>query len=177
MLAVVLLTVGGCGRERGSAPQPTQDPTAATQFADDLAKKVTSDAMMIHLDRLQEIADTNDGDRALGSPGYDASVDYVVNSLRDKGFDVQTPEFEVKIPWADEPSLTVAGDAVEARPMQYTVGTDGDGVSGPILVARSEDTPGCTAGDYDGLQVEGAVVLVDRGSCPFGQKQSVVAER
>ncbi|PRC54263.1 amidohydrolase, partial [Mycobacterium sp. ITM-2017-0098] len=42
---------------------------------------------------------------------------------------------------------------------------------------RSEDTPGCTAGDYDGLQVEGAVVLVDRGSCPFGQKQSVVAER
>ena len=36
--------------------------------------------------------------------GYDASVDYVANALRDKGFDVQTPEFEVRMPYADEPA-------------------------------------------------------------------------
>lgn len=177
VLAVVLVTVGGCSREPRPAPQPAQDPTAAIEFAEDLAQKVTGDAMTAHLTRLQEIADANDGNRALGTPGYDASVDYVVDALRDKGFDVETPEFEVKIPWADEPSLTVAGDKVEARPMQYTIGTGGAGVTGPILVARTEDTPGCTASDYDGLQVEGTVVLVDRGSCPFGQKQSAAAER
>ncbi len=177
VLAVVLLTVGGCSREPDPAPHPVQDPTAATEFADELAQKVTSDAMMAHLTKLQEIADANDGNRALATPGYEASADYVADTLRDKGFDVETPEFEVKIPWADAPSLTVAGDKVEARPMEYTIGTEGAGVSGPILVARSEDTPGCTAGDYDGLQVEGAVVLVDRGSCPFGQKQSVAAGR
>lgn len=179
VLAVALLTVGGCGAEPdpAPAPQPTADPAAANAFADDLAQKVTGDAMMAHLRRLQEIADANDGNRALGTPGYDASVDFVVEALRDKGFDVQTPEFDVKIPWADEPSLTVAGDKVEARPMEYTIGTQGPGVSGPIVVARSEDTPGCTAEDYDGLPVEGAVVLVDRGSCPFGQKQSVAADR
>lgn len=177
MLAAVLLTIGGCGREPDPAPQPAQDPGAAAEFAEGLAQKVTTEAMMVHLAKLQEIADANDGNRALGTPGYDASVDYVANTLRDKGFEVQTPEFDVRIPWADAPALAVAGAKVEARPMEYTVGTEGDGVSGPILVARSEDTPGCTAGDYDGLQVEGAVVLVDRGSCPFGQKQSVAAER
>ena len=73
--------------------------------------------------------------------------------------------------------MTVGGDKVEAKPLEYTIGSDGAGVTGPIVVARSEDTPGCTAADYDGLPVDGAVVLVDRGSCPFGQKQSVAAER
>ena len=64
---------------------------------------------MAHLKKLQEIADANDGNRALGTSGYDASVDYVAKTLRDKGFDVQTPEFEVHLPFADEPSLTVGG--------------------------------------------------------------------
>jgi Zn-dependent M28 family amino/carboxypeptidase len=50
-------------------------------------------------------------------------------------------------------------------------------VSGPLVPARVEDTPGCTATDYDGLPVAGAVVLVDRGKCPFGAKQAVAAER
>jgi Zn-dependent M28 family amino/carboxypeptidase len=176
-LAVVLLAVGGCGSEPSRASQPAADPTAAAEFADDLADKVTSDALMAHLVKLQEIADTHGGNRGLGTPGYDASVDYVVQALRDKGFDVDTPEFDVEIPWAEEPALTVRGDKVEAKPMEYTIGTDAAGVSGPMVVARSEDSPGCTAGDYDGLPVDGAVVLVDRGSCPFGQKQSVAADR
>ncbi|MDG4663364.1 M28 family metallopeptidase [Mycobacterium sp. 236(2023)] len=179
VLAAASLVIGGCGREPGPvpAPEPHPDPTAATEFADGLAKSVTGEAMMAHLTKLQEIADANGGNRALGEPGYDASIDYVADALRDKGFDVDTPEFEVKIPWADEPSLTVSGRKVDAKPMQYTIGTPDGGVSGPIAVARSEDTPGCTAGDYDGLPVDSAVVLVDRGSCPFGQKQAVAAER
>src|SRR6185369_8768847 len=117
------------------------------------------------------------GNRSLGSPGYDASLDYVAKALRDKGFDVQTPEFEVRLPWADQPSLTVAGNAVPTRPLQYTIGTESEGVAGPLVPARVDDTPGCTADDYDGLAVEGAVVLVDRGSCPFGAKQAVAAQR
>ena len=33
------------------------------------------------------------------------------------------------------------------------------------------------ASDYDGLPVQGALVLVDRGSCQFSQKQAAAAER
>ena len=158
-------------------PQPDTDQGAAAEFADMLRKKVTVEATMAHLAALQEIADAHGGNRALGRPGYDASVDYVVNALRDKGFDVQSPEFEVRLPWADEPSLTVAGTAVTARAMEYTVGTESGGVAGRLVPARVDDTPGCTADDYDGLAVEGAVVLVDRGSCPFGAKQAIAAQR
>jgi Zn-dependent M28 family amino/carboxypeptidase len=57
------------------------------------------------------------------------------------------------------------------------VGTPPDGVRGPLVPARVEDTPGCTAADYDGLPVAGAVVLVDRGQCPFAAKQAAAAER
>ena len=173
--------LSGCGLMTRPAPQPVADPAAAAEFADMLSEQVTVDAMMAHLSRFQEIADAHDGNRALGTQGYDASVDYVANALRDKGFDVETPEFEVRQAWSDEPSLTVAGEAVPAKPLEYTIGTESGGpegvVAGPLMPARAEDTPGCTADDYDGLPVEGAVVLVDRGSCPFGAKQAVAAER
>jgi Zn-dependent M28 family amino/carboxypeptidase len=181
-VAVAVAALGGCDRElRPQAGGPvTASVTASTpptDFGAMLRKRVTADAMMAHLTKLQEIADANDGNRALGSPGYDASVDYVANTLRDKGFDVQTPEFEVHLPFADEPSLTVGGNRVAAKPLQFTKGTPPEGVTGPMVPARVEDTPGCTASDYDGLPVAGAVVLVDRGKCQFGVKQAAAAER
>src|ERR1700730_17262812 len=92
--AVAVAALGGCGRELG--PQAGQPATAATPAADFgamLQKRVNGGAMMARLKRLQEIADANDGNRALGTPGYDASVDYVASTLRDKGFDRQTPHF------------------------------------------------------------------------------------
>jgi Zn-dependent M28 family amino/carboxypeptidase len=182
-VVVVLVAVGGCGSETRPKPAPQPGTTAgaaasgATEFAAMLQERVSVDAMMAHMTELQEIADANDGNRALGTKGYDASVDYVANALRDKGFDVQTPEFEVRLPYADEPAVTVGGSTIEARPLSFTIGTPQGGVSGPLVPARVEDTPGCTASDYDGLPVAGAIVLVDRGQCPFGGKQAVAAER
>ena len=133
--------------------------------------------MLGHLQKLQEIATANGGNRALGSPGYDASVDYVAGVLRDKGFDVQTTDFDVRIPFADEPVVTVGGQRVKAAPLNYTIGTPNGGVSGRLVPARTGDRPGCAPTDYDGMDVKGAVVLVDRGACPFGVKQTVAAER
>jgi Zn-dependent M28 family amino/carboxypeptidase len=176
--AVAVAALGGCGRESG--PQAGQQATTSATAADFgamLQKRVTADAMMAHLKKLQEIADANDGNRALGTPGYDASVDYVANTLRDKGFDVQTPEFAVHLPFAGEPSLTVGGNKVAAKALEFTKGTPPEGVTGPLVPARVEDTPGCSASDFDGLPVAGAVVLVDRGKCQFGVKQAVAAER
>ena len=106
-----------------------------------------------------------------------ASVAYVADALRSKGFEVQLPEFELRLPFADAPTVTVGGAEFAAKPLEYTIGTPPDGVSGPLLGARVEDTPGCTATDYDGLPVTGAVVLVDRGQCPFAAKQAAAAER
>ena len=59
--------------------------SAATNFAAVLRQRVTTDAMMAHLQKLQDIANANNGTRAAGTPGYDASVQYVVDALRAKG--------------------------------------------------------------------------------------------
>ncbi|BBZ06074.1 hydrolase [Mycolicibacterium doricum] len=183
MLSIAAVAAGmtGCGdgKEAAPAPPPSTQATApeAEEFGAALKGKVTADAMTGHLDELQKIADAHGGNRALGTPGYDASVDYVVKALQDNGFDVQTPEFEVRLPFAEEPQLTVDGRTIAAKPLDYTIGTAPQGVGGPLVAARVEDSPGCTASDYDGLPVQGAVVLVDRGECPFGVKQAVAAER
>ena len=173
------VVVAGCAKE-ATPPAPSVSPDApsasAAEFAAALRDKVTTDAMLAHLKKLQAIADANGGNRALGTPGFDASVDYVATVLRDKGFDVQTGDFEVKIPFADEPVVTVAGQRVKAAPLQYTIGTPQGGVSGPLVPARTGPKPGCAASDYDGLNVKGAIVLVDRGACPFGTKQTVAAD-
>ncbi len=133
--------------------------------------------MMAHLTKLQEIADANDGNRALGTPGDDASVEYVADALRDRGFDVQTPEFEVRLPFTEEPVVIVGGAAIAATPLEWTVGTPPQGVRGPLVAARVEASSGCTTSDYDGLPVAGAVVLVDRGECQFSAQQAAAAER
>jgi aminopeptidase S len=58
-----------------------------------------------HLQALQKIADEHGGDRASGTPGYAASVDYVVGVLRDDGFKVSTPTFDSES--ADGPQRNV----------------------------------------------------------------------
>ncbi|EHB56079.1 Aminopeptidase Y [Mycolicibacterium rhodesiae JS60] len=176
--AISILMLSACGGA-GNVSHPTT--TASTQgtadFATMIRDRVTTDAMMAHLTTLQHIADANGGNRAVGTPGYDASVDFVANALRSKGFDVQTPEFELRFPFADPPEVTVGGTKVEAQPLEYTAGTPPQGVTGPLVPARVENSPGCTAADYDGMAVSGAVVLVDRGKCPFGDKQLAAAAR
>jgi Zn-dependent M28 family amino/carboxypeptidase len=178
---VATALVAGCANESKPEANPTVTPigasTPATDFASTLQHQITADAMMAHLTKLQGIADANGGTRSLGSPGYDASVEYVAKTLRDRGFDVKTDEFEVRLPFADKPTVTVGGTDVKTNPLGFTIGTPEPGVRGPLVLAPADDSPGCAAADYDGLPVSGAVVLVNRGTCPFSAKQAVAAQR
>jgi Zn-dependent M28 family amino/carboxypeptidase len=174
--AVLVVTAAACSKPAETS-LPVSEGKAARDFATTLTHQVTADAMMGHLAKLQEIANAHGGTRAIGTPGYDASVDYVVNILRDKGFDVQTPEFQTKVfDSTKDPVLTVAGAALTAHVLQFSGGTPPAGVSGPLVVARSEETPGCAPADYNGLPVKGAIVLVDRGSCHFAEKEAIAAK-
>jgi hypothetical protein len=53
-----------------------------------------------HLDALQAIADANGGIRAAGTPGYEASADYVEQVMTDLGFLVERHSFD--FPFFDE---------------------------------------------------------------------------
>ena len=180
MSAVLLLSALGCSRSAGQATPtlgelPTASP-AAQKFADGLRRQLTVDGMTRHLEELQDIADANGGNRAAGTSGYQASVDYVAGLLREAGFDVQTPEFEVRMFTAEKPSLSVGGIDVDTDALKYTLATPKEGLTAPLVVVPAGDAPGCVPADYEGLKVKGAVVLLDRGGCPFHAKQSVAAE-
>jgi aminopeptidase S len=72
-------------------------PTAPQSYGplvQQLAGEVSEATALKHLQALQKIADEHGGNRATGTPGYDASVEYVVDVLRDAGFRPNTPTFE-----------------------------------------------------------------------------------
>ena len=56
-------------------------------------KAVTVEGIREHQLALQAIADANGGTRAVGTPGYDASVDYIVDRAEAAGYDVSLDEF------------------------------------------------------------------------------------
>ena len=61
---------------------------------DKLLECVTIDDLRAHQAAFQAIADANGGTRASGTPGYDASVDYVVEILEAAGYDVELDGFD-----------------------------------------------------------------------------------
>ncbi len=170
---VALMAAGGCGRDQGEGSPAER----AAEYAKGLQAKVTLDGTMAHLQKLQEIADANGGTRVAGSPGYDASVEYVANALRDKGFDVDTPEFAMALFSVGEESLSLNGQPVEAHVIDFSGPSPAEGAAGRFVVVSGDGHLGCAARDYNGVNVAGAVVLVDRGDCLLADKATAATER
>jgi Zn-dependent M28 family amino/carboxypeptidase len=169
LLAVALLS--GCAPEpNAAAPEP------AVGFADALADGVTPAGLDVHLQKLQEIADAHDGNRADGSPGYAASVDYVVKALQDKGFDVQIPEFErLKTLNSGKPTVSVGGRAFQVDQASLLSQTPAGGVTGPVL--KPARSPGCSAADYPAKVARGGVAVVDDTGCSVVAKQNAATAK
>jgi aminopeptidase S len=83
------LAATGCGSAAVGAPPLAPDGPLVQQ----LTSEVSDARAFKHLQALQKIADQHGGNRAAGTRGYDASVDYVVDALRDIGFKASTPSY------------------------------------------------------------------------------------
>ncbi|WNG93337.1 M28 family peptidase [Mycobacterium sp. ITM-2016-00318] len=157
---ILVVLLGGCS----STPQP------ATDLARDLADKVGVDGMYTHLRKLQEIADANNTSRAEGTPGYDASVDYVAQTLRDRGFDVQTPEYErLGVVSPGRPRVTVSGRDYSVDQASLLTATKAGGLR--AATRRPQKPAGCTAADYGATKATGAIAVVDDTGCSIVDKQ------
>lgn len=133
-----------------------------------------------HQAALQKIADANGGSRFSGFSGYDASVDYVVETLRAAGYDPVVQNFNYL-------AFEVAGPSSlqQTQPNQitYTEGTDFEPVtqSDPGDVTASvtpvdlqlglgnASTSGCEPSDFNGFPA-GNIALLQRGVCTFEVK-------
>ncbi|HEY9265843.1 MAG TPA: M28 family metallopeptidase [Mycobacterium sp.] len=161
--AVVVGAVVSCS---SSAPAPA--PVLGAELAD----KVTVDGVYRHLVELQKIADANDGNRADGTPGHQASVDYLARLLRDRGFDVQTPEFRrLSGSRGGKPALTVSGRDHRVEQASLLTTTPPGGLRARTL--RPGRPAGCTVADYGSVSVKGAIAVVDDSGCSIVAKQNV----
>ncbi|MFF5991435.1 M28 family metallopeptidase [Prauserella flavalba] len=149
-------------------------PNAGDQLADKLANKVDVGNINRHLIALQRISDANGGNRAASNPGYDASAEYVAGKLEAAGYTVTRQEFPFTYTETLAESLVVGGTDVPIIIMSYSPSTPEGGITGPLAVIESDDSPGCEAADYG--DVTGQIVLVERGFCPFAQKQAAAAD-
>lgn len=179
-IAVALLATTACttvvDENRTESGTSDSRPVSTDASPTSLADAMRTDALVGHLQQLQKIADTHNGNRAAGTAGYDASVDYVAGKLRSAGFEVQTPEFDIDDFKPISQSLTAGGRPVEVKTLAYSPSTPADGITGRLVAVPADDSPGCQSDDYKNLDVKGAVVLVPRGKCPFGAKQKVAAD-
>jgi Zn-dependent M28 family amino/carboxypeptidase len=138
-----------------------------------LRQAVTAEAVMGHLQELQDIANANGGSRAAGESGYEASARYVEGTLQAAGYETtrQYFDFTYQAPgvleqvtpdatsYANEPFEGSGGGNVTATVQAVDVKLSGD----------RENSSGCEAADFAGF-VAGNIALVQRGTCPFADK-------
>ena len=144
-----------------------------------LAECVTLEGVRAHQAALQAIADENNGTRVSGSAGYDASVDYVVDTLETAGYSatVQPFTFNTFITRSATVLEKVAPAPVEpltVSTMTYSGSGDVTAAVTALPAAPADPTPGCEAADFVGFPA-GNVALISRGACAFALKASNAA--
>jgi Zn-dependent M28 family amino/carboxypeptidase len=188
-----ILTLGAVWAPAAAAAPPTADICEArsNNSQQKLLECVTLEGVREHQEAFQDIADDNGGTRASGTPGYDASVDYVVERMTAAGYNVTRHEFPfVFVPASTLQQLTpvqatyptgaytgsgtgdvtdtvVAVDINLVPPRANTSGCDGaytEALVGAPLVA---DPLGVD--DFAGFPA-GSIALLQRGGCSFALK-------
>ena len=143
-----------------------------------------------HSIALESIGKLNDDTREVFGSGYQESLDYVVSTLRDAGYNPKITPFNFPFWQETKPAILnqVTPTAKTYRP--GAAADDGSASVDFITMANSPtveltkapvfpvggivdpptggSTSGCAAADYAG--VSGKVALVQRGTCPFVDK-------
>jgi Zn-dependent M28 family amino/carboxypeptidase len=146
-----------------------------------LRKAVTVSGILQHERALQSIANKNDGTRASGTPGFDASADYVVKKLRKAGYKVKKQSFtfpffrDLEDPVLSE--ISPKAQDFETATFQYSGSGD---ITGPLIPTNDIQIPpgptasssnsGCEPEDFPAAPAEPAIALIQRGTCTFEDK-------
>ena len=139
-----------------------------------LRKAVTLDGVREHQAALQNIANMNGGRRVSGTPGFDASADYVVDRLEAAGYDVTRQEFtfdyfeELTTPTFEQvsPTPTTYDHPEQFATMTYSGSGDVTAPAQHVTATAGSLGPGCSSADLAGFTA-GSIALIRRGGCTF----------
>jgi hypothetical protein len=152
---VALAGAAGCDSDDPEGePEPRRAPT--------------EQALVAHLAALDEIARREGGDRAAGTPGYDASVEYVTEELRAAGWRVEVQDVPMQL-WRERSPATLtteeAGALEPVRDFRVPSYAGGGSADGPLRLVGDA----CDPADFEGLAA-GDVALTGIGGCLLWRK-------
>ncbi|WP_330475268.1 M28 family metallopeptidase [Terrabacter sp. C0L_2] len=129
-----------------------------------------------HQAALQAIADANGSTRVSGSPGYNASVDYVEARVKAAGWKVTRQAFDFQTFISLSPSVLERVAPPPAGPLEHVIMSySGSGDVTAAISTPSGAVTGCDASDWAGFSA-GTIALVQRGgstatlTCTFALK-------
>lgn len=141
------------------------------------AEQIELEAVVTHLQALEQIAINNGGNRVIGSPGFAESLDYVSEALSEAGYQVERQSFPVELFTVNgEPRLEVANQPLIYQEDFAVLEYSGSGQVSGDLVAVDLDlglgnttTSGCEPADFQDFPA-GSLALIQRGTCNFSDK-------
>jgi len=138
-------------------------------------------ALTGHLQNFADIADEQ-GDRAAGKAGYDASVSYIQTILAETDLTVSTQEVafrlfeEISDPVLEQTLPNQETYVADFLTMSYSGAGDVTAeivFIDPLIPAGPDPdtaTAACEAADFDGTDVSGKIAVIQRGNCEFYTK-------
>ncbi len=127
----ILAVLAGFSISSEARAGPLSCDTRVNNTQNKLQECVTLEAVRAHQAALQAVADANDGNRAAGTPGYDASVDYVAATLESAGYHVELDPFDFT--FVPPATLIQTAPFVEEYETGAFSGSGFGEVSGPVI--------------------------------------------
>ncbi|WP_206610785.1 M28 family metallopeptidase [Hydrogenophaga sp. NH-16] len=171
MLTTEVAAAGGAAAAGSSSPSCLN---RVNNTFNKLLECVTLAGVRRHQQALQTIANENNGIRTSGTPGYDASVDYAAQVLRDAGYLVTVTDFQFQTFITLSPTVLEQVSPGPAGPlanniMEYSGSGDVTASVTALMPPPGDGTPGCEAADFAGFPA-GNIALISRGGCTFALK-------
>ncbi|MEV6548092.1 M28 family peptidase [Streptomyces sp. NPDC051597] len=178
-LAAAPVLLGAAG-PAVATPHPGKDPhRQAERLARKLVAQASGEGAYRHLEQFQKIADAHGGNRAAGTPGFDASAAYVYGRLKEAGYEVAYQDFDIYESKTLREKLAVVTPQpreLKTTAFDFSKATPAGGLTAQVKAARVDATPGCELDDYASGSFAGKIALVKRGNCTFVQKEAVAAQ-
>ena len=173
-MLVTALLLAACGGGDPADNEAAACRSRVNDTPDRLLDCVTLDGVRTHLLALSAVAQDQGGSRAIGTPGYAASVVYVQQALVSAGYRVTLQPFAYRTFKSLAPS-ELAQTVPFAEPIESQVFDFSGSGSVTARVSAPVAATGCALADFAGFQ-PGHIALLQRGDCSFTQKAMLAVQ-
>ncbi|MDR6226207.1 M20/M25/M40 family metallo-hydrolase [Desmospora profundinema] len=146
----------------------TQTAYAAPVHTQNVANKVSADRIYNHIDTLTKAP------RVTGFKEEHRAADFIARQLKRYGLEVERQTFPIMAFKGNGAEVTVTTPeehSLDAKPFTYTPPTPKEGLSADVVYAGLGQPE-----DFSDLDVEGKIVLIQRGAITFFEKSKNAAD-